>query len=198
MSGNVVKNFFLGTNIRLNVTWSPKMTLILKQLFSLFKILNSDTGENQLAAGFACGIILGFAPAFSLQTLLVFICIFLFRIQGGAAFASAFFFALVAWIFDPVFDIVGVAILETSALNPLFTTMFNMPLIPFTKFYNSIVMGAGVISLLLAPIVFFVSKKLVIKYREKFVSKFKETKFFKALKSTSLYKWYAKYQELYG
>ena len=74
------------------------MTLLLKQLFSLINLLNSDTGVNQIAAGFACGLILGFAPVLSLQALLVFICIFLFRIQLGAALLSAFFFAFIRGI----------------------------------------------------------------------------------------------------
>jgi uncharacterized protein (TIGR03546 family) len=85
------------------------MTLILKQLFSLLQLLNSDTGTNQIAAGVACGLILGFAPWLSLQALLVFICLFLFRIQIGAALTSAFFFAMVAWLFDPVSHQIGSA-----------------------------------------------------------------------------------------
>lgn len=67
------------------------MTLLLKQLFGFFKLLNSETGTNQIAAGVACGFILGMTPALSLQTLLVFACIFVFRIQIGAAFITAFF-----------------------------------------------------------------------------------------------------------
>src|SRR5690606_10242754 len=114
------------------------MTLILKQLFSLLKLLNSDTGENQLAAGIACGLILGFAPVFSLQTLLVFVMLFFLRIQMGAAFASAFLFALIAYVFDPFFDVIGGAILEVGALKGIFTVLYNMPIVPFTKFYNSV------------------------------------------------------------
>ena len=41
------------------------MTLILKQMFSLLKLLNSETGTNQIAAGVALGFIMGMAPAFS-------------------------------------------------------------------------------------------------------------------------------------
>ncbi len=174
------------------------MTLILKQIFSLLKVLNSDTGENQIAAGIACGLILGFAPMFSLQTLLVFILLFFLRIQVGAAFASAFFFALIAYIFDPVFNNVGITILEMDSLKGLFTTLYNLPIIPFTKFYNSVVMGAGVTSIVLAPIIFLLSKMLIVKYRIKVLEKFKQTKFWKAVKATGLYKWYAKYDELYG
>lgn len=174
------------------------MTLILKQIFGLLKVLNSDTGENQIAAGVACGLILGFAPALSLQTLLVFIIIFIFRVQAGAAFTSAFFFAMVAYIFDPMFDQVGQVILEMKSLKPLYTTMYNMPIVPFTKFYNSVVMGAGVVAIAMFPVIFILTKILVKKYRLKVVAKFEKTKFWKAIKATSFYKWYAKYDQLYG
>lgn len=174
------------------------MTLILKQIFGLLKVLNSDTGENQISAGVACGLIMGFSPALSLQTLLVFIIIFLFRVQAGAAFASAFFFAMVAYVFDPVFDNVGQVILEMNSLEPTFKTLYNMPIVPFTKFYNSVVMGAGVVAIAMSPIIFVLTKLFVKKYRATVVAKFQETKFWKAVKATGFYKWYAKYDSLYG
>ncbi len=174
------------------------MTIILKQLFAILKLLNSDKGENQIAAGVACGLILGFAPSFSPQTLLVFIVILLFRIQAGAAFTTAFFFALIAYIFDPFLNSVGRFMLELEGLKSLYTTLYNMPIIPFTKFYNSLVMGAGVVSILAFPFVFFGTRLLIKKYREKVVSRFENSKFWKAVKATSFYKWYVKYDELYG
>ena len=174
------------------------MTLMLKQLFALFRLLNSDTGTNQIAAGVACGLILGFAPMLSLQGLLVFLCMFLFRIQIGAALASAFFFALVAWLFDPLSHALGAAILEMPALQPLFTTMYNMPLVPLTRFYNSVVMGAGVLSLLLSPLVFFGSKRLIVTYRVQVVARFKSSPFWKLWSGTSFFKWYATLEKLHG
>ena len=174
------------------------MTLILKQIFSMLKVLNSDTGENQIAAGIACGLILGFAPMFSLQTVIVIMMLFFFRIQAGAAFASAFFFGLVAYVLDPAFDSVGKIVLEMGAMKGLFTVMYNMPIVPFTKFYNSIVMGSLVISFALFPIMFLLTKKMVVKYRVTVVARLEQTKLWKAVKATSFYKWYAKYDSLYG
>ncbi len=174
------------------------MTLLLKQLFAFLKLINSDTGENQIAAGIACGMILGFAPTFSLQTILVFILLFFFRIQIGAALLAAFFFKFPAYIFDPVFHRIGKAILEMPSLEGLFTTLYNLPIIPFTKFYNTVVMGAGVTSIVLFPFAFVFSKKLLMKYRVSVVAKFKQTKFWKAVQATSFYKWYATYDSLYG
>ncbi len=174
------------------------MTLLLKQLFALINLLNSETGTNQIAAGFACGLILGFAPLLSLQVLLVFVCLFLFRIQIGAAFVSAFFFAFIAWVFDPVSDAVGSVILEAEVLRPLFTTMYNIPLVPLTRFYNSITMGAGVLSIVLAPVVFLGSKRLILLYRERVVQRFKSSRWWKMWTGTVFFKWYATYDKFSG
>ncbi|MEW5904297.1 MAG: TIGR03546 family protein [Pseudomonadota bacterium] len=174
------------------------MSLLLKQLFGLIRLLNSDTGTNQIAAGVACGLILGFAPLLSLQALLVFMCMFLLRIQIGAAFASAFFFAMVAWLLDPLSHAIGSAILELEALRPLFTAMYNMPLLPLTRFYNSIVMGAGVLSIMLAPLVFLGSRKLIVLYRERVVTRFKSSPLWKLWSGTVFFKWYVTYEKFHG
>lgn len=174
------------------------MTFLLKQIFSFLKLLNSDTGTNQIASGIVCGLILGFAPALSLQTLLVIALLFFFRIQIGAATIFAFFFSLVAWMLDPVSHEIGTAVLEMESLKPLFTEMYNMPIIPLTRFYNSIVMGSAVLSILLSPLVFFASRILIQKYRELILARLQQTKLWKLVKATAFYKFYAKYDELYG
>jgi uncharacterized protein (TIGR03546 family) len=173
------------------------MTFLLKQIFSLIQLLNSDTGTTSIAAGVACGLILGFAPAFSLQTILVILLLFFFRIQMGAATLAAFFFKFAAYLLDPLSNQLGAAVLETEALKPLFTALYNMPIIPFTRFYNSMVMGAGVLSLILALPVFFSAKYLIAKYREVILARFKNSKPWKLLTATKFYQWYAKYAELY-
>lgn len=174
------------------------MSLILKQLFALVKLLNSETGENQIAAGMAAGFILGMTPAFSLQSVLVFLCLFFFRIQIGMAFLSAFFFAFIAWILDPLFHAVGWQILHIEALQGVFTRLYNMPILPFTRFNNTVVMGSGVLAILLSPVIFVVSKSLVKRYRETVLQRIQQTKLWKVVKATSFYKWYYTYDNLYG
>jgi uncharacterized protein (TIGR03546 family) len=174
------------------------MTLLLKQIFSFFQLLNSETGTNQLAAGLACGLLLGFAPFLSLQTLLVIFLVFFFRIQMGAAFLAAFFFKFIAFLIDPAADHLGRAVLETQALRPLFTEMYNMPLVPLTRFNDSIVMGSMVISLVLLIPAFILFKILIYKYRITVVARFRQTKIWKFFAATKFYGWYTKYHELYG
>lgn len=174
------------------------MSYLLRQMFELVRLLNSDTGTNSIAAGIACGLILGFAPVFSLQTVLVILVLFLFRIQVGAALVSAFFFAFAAWVLDPLHHAVGVALLESEALTPLFTALYHMPLVPLTRFYNSVTLGAGVVSLVLAPFVFLLSRRLIDTYRVTVVARLREMKLWKLWRATPVYKWYQRYAELYG
>ncbi len=174
------------------------MTLLLKQIFGLLKLLNSETGTNQIAWGIAAGFVLGMSPVFSLQTLLIFILILIFRIQAGAAFLAAFFFKFAAYLLDPMFAMVGAFVLEQSALQGLFTWIYNAPILPLTRFNNSVVMGSGVTAILMMPVVFYGSKYLVIKYRKTVVDRFKESKFWKAVQATAFYKWYAAYEENFG
>ena len=174
------------------------MTLLLKQIFNFLKLLNSDTGTNQLASGLAFGMILGFAPFISIQTFLVLLIIFVFRVQIGAAFLSAFFFKFVAFLFDYPAHLLGKAVLENESLKPLFTNMYNMPLVPMTRFNNSIVMGSMIVSILLFPIAYILFQMLILKYRQTVVARFKDTKYWKAFTATKLYNWYCTYDKLYG
>lgn len=174
------------------------MGLILKQLFGFLRLLNSETGTNQIASGIAAGFILGMTPFFSLQTILVFVLLLIFRIQIGAAMLSAFFFAFAAFLLDPAFHWVGGLILESESLKPVFTTLYNMPIVPFTRFNNTVVMGSGIIAILLSPLVYWLGRMFVVKYRQTVVARIKGSKYWKALQATSFYKWYYKYDELYG
>jgi len=174
------------------------MTILLKQVFAFLKLLNSDTGTTSLAAGLTCGFILGLTPVFSLQTLLVFICLFLFRIQIGAAFLAAFFFKLIAFALDPAFQVVGQSVLELESLRPLYTALYNMPIIPYTRFNNTVVMGAGVFAIALSPVVFVISRIFIVQYRAQVVARFQSTKVWKVIKATQFYKWYVKYDEMFG
>ena len=171
------------------------MGLILKQLFAFIKLLNSDTGNVSIAMGMTCGFILGMTPVLSLHSLIIFLILFFFRIQIGAALVMAFFFKFVAFLLDPIFHSVGSKVLEMESLEPFFTKLYNMPLIPFTRFNNSIVMGSAVVTFALAPFVYILSQYLIIKYRVTVLARFKTTKVWKAVEATKFYQWYYKYDQ---
>ena len=172
------------------------MTILLKQLFNLLKLLNSETGESQIAAGLALGLTLGFSPGLSLQSFLIVFIILIFRVQIGAVFISAFFFKLINYILDPVFDTLGRYVLESSSLHGTFVELYNLPLVPLTRFNNSVVMGSGIFGLLGFFPFYFFSRFIIRKYRSSVVAKIKGTATWKALQATAFFKWYATYDQL--
>lgn len=174
------------------------MTLLLKQIYSFFKLLNSDTETSPLAYGLSLGLILGFAPFLSIQTLIVLFIVFVFRVQLGAALLSAFFFKFIAFLFDYPAHLLGKSVLEAEPLRPLFISLYNMPIVPMTRFNNSIIMGSMIVSVLLFPFAFFGFKALIVAYRATILARLKDTKIWKAFAATKFYNWYTKYDELYG
>jgi uncharacterized protein (TIGR03546 family) len=174
------------------------MTLLLKQIFNIIKLLNSDRGTNQIASAIACGMILGFTPAFSLQTVVIVLIIFFFRVQFGVALLTTAFFAIPAYWLDPAFHQVGSWVLERESFRPLLTSLYHMPIIPMTRFYNSVVMGSGIVAFLLALPVFFLSRMLINAYRTQIVARFEKSVFWKAFTAHSLYQWYSKFEALHG
>lgn len=174
------------------------MTILLKQFLNLIQLLHSENGTQQIAWGLTLGVFLGFSPFFSLQTFLILLILFFFRVQFGAAFLSAFVFKFAAFLIDPLADLFGRWILELPALRPMWTTLYNIPILPYTRFNNSIVMGSFLVALVFSPILFFVFTALVKKYRTSIVERFEASKAYKALKASKFYLWYAKYQDLSG
>lgn len=174
------------------------MTLVFRQLFNLAYLLNSERGTRSIASGFACGLILGFSPVLSLQTLLVGMVVLVFRIQFGAALLAMFFFKIISPLLTGLFHGVGAAVLSVDALEPLYVLLYNLPLVPYTRFYNTVVMGAGVVSVLLVVPTYFLFLWLVDRYRRTVLKKLKESRWWTFWKSTALYKWYQKYESIMG
>ena len=81
-------------------------------------------------------------------------------------------------------------------MQSLYTTMYNLPIVPLTRFNNSIVMGSGALAIIMMPFVYFAARIFVFKYRETIVQRYKDTAFWKALQATRIYKWYVRYEEL--
>jgi len=174
------------------------MTILLKQIFSLLRLLNSENGAKPIALGLSLGFILGLSPWLSLQGIFIILLIVIFRVQAGAALLSAFFFRFVAYLLDPVFHKIGYMILKNKSWESFFTNLYNMPILPYTRFNNTVVMGSGIVGIILSPFVYFLFYFLVKKYKKTVVAKFEKTKFWKLLKATVIYKWYVSYEQFFG
>ncbi|CUS92754.1 TIGR03546 family protein [Candidatus Kryptobacter tengchongensis] len=166
---------------------------ILQLIAKIVKILRSQGTPGQVAAGFAFGMCLGLIPWNTLHSILIWIIVIVVNVNFGAVFLGIAVFGAVAYIFDPFFHSFGYWILvDVESLRSLWTSLYQSPVIPFTRFYNTVVMGSTVISFLLFFPVYFGSKWLVKNYREKVDPHIQKLGLIKAIKASKIYQLYQK------
>ena len=138
--------------------------------------------ETSNLLGYCTGGILGISPFISLQGIVVLLILLLFRVQFGMAFVSAFIFKFLFTFLAPVMHQLGSFTLEIESFKTLYTWGTNTPLIPFTKFNHSVVMGGLIVGIILAPVNYFLSLYMIRKYRSSVVERVKNSKMAKLSK----------------
>lgn len=156
----------------------------LKLFKKIIVLFQSDISPNQIAWGFALGAVLGLVPNFFLK-ILIFIVIMLFRVNLSSAFIGIALFSIIGFFIDPLLDKVGYLVLvDVSVLKSFYTWLYNLPIVPFTKFNNTVVMGSFIVGLILIIPNGILAKKGLIYYRKNFRDKVAELKVVKLLSAT--------------
>jgi uncharacterized protein (TIGR03546 family) len=165
--------------------------LVLKLLQSLVKTLHSEGTPGQVAAGIALGSILGLTPLLNLHNAVVFALIVLLNVSFPAAMLGWALFIPVGFLLDPAFDWIGrVLLLETGALRPLWTALYNLPVVPLANFNNTVVLGSVVVSALLWLPLFFASRWGVTRYRATVAERIRRSRLYRAVAASKLYNVY--------
>lgn len=167
------------------------MLAILKIIQSLFKALNSEGTPGQVAAGIAVGSVLGLTPLLSLHNLLVVAAIALFNLSVPGAIVGWLLAVPLGFLLDPVFDRVGLWLLtDVLALVPLWTTVYNTPIIALAKLNNSVVMGSLAGWVVLSVPIYLVGRVGVGWYRATIYPRLERMKLFKAVRASKLFNVY--------
>jgi len=171
----------------------------LKLVTNFIKILREGQTPAQVAGGFALGSILGLSPMFTLQGLLVWLIILVLDVNLSAATFSLGLFALIAYIFDPIFHRLGYFLLvDMNGLQGVWTVLYNAPIAPLTRFNNTVVIGSFVSSLILIVPIYFGMKKFVLAYRATLGTRMKKMKIYQIIDRSSLVQWYRRVRSLGG
>jgi uncharacterized protein (TIGR03546 family) len=142
------------------------MFTLLKLLQSLVRTLHSDGAPGQIAAGVALGAALGLTPIANVHSVVIVVLLAVLNVSFGAGLLAWAAFVPIGFMLDPLFDRIGrLLLVETPALQPLWTAWDNTPGLALTNFNNTVVLGSVVGWLLLAPPVFVLSRIAVIRYR---------------------------------
>ena len=121
---------------------------MIKMIAKFLKVLNSETEPGQISLAFCLAMILGLTPLMSLHNLLVILLVLLVRVNLSACILGWVFFSGIAYILDPLFNLIGLAVLTSQGLEGLWTSLYNITLFRLAKFNNSIVMGSLLFSLI--------------------------------------------------
>jgi len=97
-------------------------------------------------------------------------------------------FKIISGAVIPLVDMAGWEFLHMGALQPLFTTLYNMPFVPLTRFNNTLVAGGLVCGLVLWLPVFILVFLLIPLYRNNIAPKIRDTKLVKSVKNLPLIK----------
>ncbi|MGB5966638.1 MAG: TIGR03545 family protein [Sulfurimonadaceae bacterium] len=147
----------------------------------IFKALNSAQHPWQVTLSIALGMVAGLTPLSGTQTLLILFIVFLLNIHIGLFFAASALFAGIAYLFDPLMEQFGYALLTNEGMKELYTAWYNNGIMRLSHFNNTLMMGATVISLLLALPLFFVLNFIIALYRDKIAAYLNANKWFARL-----------------
>jgi len=128
--------------------------------------LNANSRPGEIAAGFACGILLALIPFGNLLWFLLFAVFFLLKLNAGTLLFTAVLFKLFIGVLDPLVDSFGLSILTQPSLTPYFTSAMNTPVLPLMEFNNSLVTGGLALGLLLWLPLFYGGRVAVTFYRK--------------------------------
>jgi len=164
---------------------------IVKLIQSIVKALHSDGTPGQVAIGLALGAIIGLTPLMSLHNAVVFGLIIILNVSFPGALLGIAVFTPLAFLLDPLFDALGrLLLVGTPALTPLWTELYNTPVVPLTDFNNTVVLGSLVTALVLFVPLVLAARWGVARYRATVGERIRRSALYRTVTASKLYNVY--------
>lgn len=131
-------------------------------VFRYLNIFRTSCTPLQITLAIVVGLLMGLSPQFlNLQNVLLSLLLLFFRVPWRhflASYAITYLLGLV--VFDRILHSLGLSILQVEGLQAFYGAIYKIPLIPLTRFNNSVICGALLVSAVSFPIVYFLVKRL--------------------------------------
>ena len=163
---------------------------MIKLLAKLLRVLNSETEPGQLSLGLCFAMVVGFTPLLSLHNLFVLLLVFILRVNISAFLLGLALFAGIAYLLDPLFHLLGLAVLTAPSLEGFWTSLYQSVWWRLEHFNNSIVMGSLVFSVAIFVPVLLLSNLLIRRYRQHVLAWVQKTRIMQMFKASKLYQTY--------
>lgn len=123
--------------------------VVIRPLRFLAKALTQQDTPRQLAHGVALGALVGLVPKDNLIAVALMTVLCAARINLGAGMLAAFAFSWIGVLVDPLSHRAGLWLLQQDSLAPFWTWLYNLPVVPWTRFNNTVVLGSLVVGIAL-------------------------------------------------
>lgn len=154
--------------------------------------LTTETEPSQIAAGVAFGFLIGLLPKATLTVQLLLVLVMALRVNFPIALLFVALTTLVNPLLDKLTDPIGYALLTLPSLAPLWTNLYNMPVMPWTGFNNTVLLGGLIFGLAMFAPVYFAARRGAVVYNARFKARVMDSKIVKGLKRSWLFDWYFK------
>jgi len=142
---------------------------ILRFLRRVTRILIEKEAPHRLALGFALGMMIGLVPKGNLVAIVLSTILLATRsdlIAGGLAAAA---FSWIGMLADPLSHRLGLAILTREAWDPCWSELYKLPLVPWTRLNNTVVLGSLLLGIALFYPVYRLSRAAFERCRGRFI-----------------------------
>ncbi|WNM60211.1 TIGR03546 family protein [Candidatus Nitrospira neomarina] len=163
---------------------------MIKLLAKLLRVLNSETDPGQISLGLCFAMIVGLTPFMSLHNLFVVLLVLVLRVNLSAFLLGLALFTGIAYLLDPLFHRLGLAVLTAPSLADLWTSLYQSVWWRLEHFNNSIVMGSLVFSVAMFVPVLLLLNLLIRRYRQHVMAWVQKTRIMQMFKASKLYQTY--------
>jgi len=171
---------------------------VIRAIIKLLRVLNSEAAPAQIGLALAFALIPGLTPLWSLHNLAVLLLALVLRVNLSAFLLGTAFFSGLAYLLDPLFHRVGLAVLTAPSLEGVLTALYNSTLWRIERFNNSIVMGSLLVSLALFVPTVLALNWAIRQYRARVLARVKRLWVVQALTATKFAQMYRSYSNLGG
>ena len=158
----------------------------LRPLRFLAQAFGSDDSPRQLALGLSLGMMIGLMPKDNLTVAALSLLLFATRVNLATGALAAFVFSWVGVWTDPAANRIGWYLLSLPALQGFWTTLADLPIIPWTSFNNSVVLGSFVMGLWLWGPVYLAATPLFVYLQPRVTARLRRFKVYQLLMGTEL------------
>ena len=163
---------------------------MIRTVAKILKVLNSETDPGQISLALCLAMVAGFTPFVSVHNLLVLFLVLILRVNLSTFLLGLAAFSGLAYLLDPLFHRLGLAVLTANSLEGFWTSLYNSTFWRLTRFNNSILMGSFLFSILFFLPLYFLANYLIHQYRVQLLGWVRKTRIMHAFTASKFFSIY--------